>query len=188
MRLVGKDEGVLRDRGDPETRALDPGLPRRSARHGHHLGGGAAQRARHRRQEDRRGEGGLQRRRGGGDQRGSRPGAASGDQQRPADHDRAASQSPAVHVVYAHPCRTGAFGGGDGRGNPGGRAGATTAPGRATSRDRSAVDDQAVDSDADRAARITAPAPYRPADRPAADSRAYSAARGFPCGAAPSGR
>ena len=43
--------GVLRDRGRAARAHGDPGLPRRSARHGHHLGRRAAQRRRDHRQE-----------------------------------------------------------------------------------------------------------------------------------------
>ena len=54
--------GVLRDRGAAEEAPQHPGLPRRPARHGDHLGRGAPERAGGRRQEDRRREGRLLRR------------------------------------------------------------------------------------------------------------------------------
>ncbi len=53
---------VLLDRGGAEASPLHPGLPRRPARHGHHLRRGALERARGRREEDRRRQGGLRRR------------------------------------------------------------------------------------------------------------------------------
>ena len=46
---------VLLHRGEPQEDLQHPGLPRRPARHRHHLRRGAAERPRHRRQEDRPG-------------------------------------------------------------------------------------------------------------------------------------
>ena len=54
--------GVLRDRGAAQEAPPDPGLPRRPARHGDHLGRGVPERARGRRQEDRQRQGRLLRR------------------------------------------------------------------------------------------------------------------------------